>query len=185
MRLTKTARVLLWGANVWYFGEGMFGPLFAVFAQKVGGDILDITWAWAFYLIVTGILYIIVGRVINKRKYEAEVMVAGYALNAIFTFCYLFVSNPMELFLVQVGLGIAEAVGTPAWDSLFAKNVPKESDTYAWGMASGQSQIVTGIAFFCGGLITHFLSFNTLFATMGIVQVFATLLQARILIKKD
>lgn len=185
MLLTKTTRVLLWGANIWYFGEGMFGPLFAVFAQKVGGDILDITWAWASYLIVTGILYIIAGRIINKRKYEAQVMIAGYALNAGFTFCYLLVSNPMGLFLVQVGLGVAEAVGTPAWDSLFARSVPKGSDSFAWGMATGQSQIVTGIAFFCGGLITHFLSFNTLFITMGIVQVFATLVQARILIRKN
>jgi hypothetical protein len=40
-------RLLLWISNLWSFGEGMLGPLFAVFAQHVGGNVLDITWAWA------------------------------------------------------------------------------------------------------------------------------------------
>ena len=47
MKLTRSLKILLIGANIWYFGEGMMGPLFAVFAEKIGGDILDITWAWA------------------------------------------------------------------------------------------------------------------------------------------
>lgn len=114
MSLSASTRLLLWGANIWYFGEGMLGPLFAVFAEKVGGDILDITWAWASYLVITGLMYIVVGKLINRKTYKVQVMVAGYALNAIFTFCYLFVSNSFQLFLVQAGLGIAEAIGTPA-----------------------------------------------------------------------
>jgi predicted MFS family arabinose efflux permease len=155
--------------------------LFAIFAEKVGGDILDITWAWATYLVMTGIVYILVGKLINGKKYQAKVMVAGYGLNALFTFGYLFVSSPLQLFFVQAGLGIAEAIGTPAWDSLYAKNVSEKHDTFAWGLTSGQSQIVTGIAIVCGGLIAHYISFNALFITMGCIQVIATLVQARIL----
>jgi MFS family permease len=185
MRLSKTTKLLLLGANIWYFGEGMLGPLFAVFAEKVGGDILDITWAWATYLIMTGLVYILVGKLINKKSYKAKVMVAGYALNAFFTFCYVFVSNPLQLFFVQAGLGIAEAIGTPAWDALYAENMHEEHDTFAWGLASGQSQIVTGIAIIGGGLISHYLSFRALFITMGSMQLLAAIVQARILIKKD
>ena len=184
MRLSKTTKILLWGANIWYFGEGMLGPLFAIFAEKVGGDILDITWAWATYLVVTGLCYILVGKLINGKPYKAKVMVLGYALNAIFTFCYLFVSTPMQLFMVQAGLGIAEAIGTPAWDALYAKNMDESHDTFAWGLASGQSQIVTGIAFLCGGMIAHYFSFNTLFFTMGCIQIFAMIIQSRILRNK-
>ena len=49
MRLTKTTKILLIASSLWYFGEGLFGPLFAIYAEKIGGDLLDITWAWAFY----------------------------------------------------------------------------------------------------------------------------------------
>jgi predicted MFS family arabinose efflux permease len=185
MKLTKTGRTLLIGANIWYFGEGMMGPLFAVFAEKVGGNILDITWAWATYLVITGLLYIVAGRLLNNKNYKEKVIVAGYALNALFTFAYLFVSSPLELFLVQAGLGMAEAIGTPAWDALYAKNLNEGMDSYAWGLSTGQSQIVTGIAFGVGGLITHFVSFEALFITMGLIQVAAALFTAQLLFKKN
>jgi MFS family permease len=180
MKFSRTTKILLLGANIWYFGEGMLGPLFAIFAERIGGDILDITWAWATYLFLTGVVYIVVGKLISGKKYKAKIMVAGYGLNALFTFGYLFVSSPLQLFFVQAGLGIAEAIGTPAWDALYAKNVDKEADTYAWGLAGGQSQIVTAIAIIGGGLIVHYISFNTLFIIMGIIQVLATIIQAKI-----
>ncbi len=185
MKLTKVGRTLLIGANIWYFGEGMMGPLFAIFAEKVGGDILDITWAWATYLIITGLLYIVVGKLLNNKNYKEKVMVAGYALNALFTFCYLFVSSPVELFLVQAGLCVAEAIGTPAWDALYANNMNEEMDSYAWGLSTGQSQVVTGIAFGLGGIITHFVSFEALFITMGFIQVAAALFTAQLLFIKN
>lgn len=182
--LSRASKILLLGANTWYFGEGMLGPLYAVFAEKVGGDLLDISWAWATYLVVTGVFHIVVGKLINGKPYQAKVMIAGYALNAVFTFCYLFVSSPARLFLVQAGLGLAEAVGTPAWDSLYARNLGDDLDTFAWGLSSGQSQIMTGLAVICGGLIAHYYSFNALFITMGCVQVLATIVQARIISEK-
>lgn len=181
MTLTKTGKILLLGANIWYFGEGMMGPLFAVFAEKIGGDILDITWAWATYLIITGVFYIIVGKLLNNKNYKEKVMVLGYVLNAIFTFCYLFVSSPVQLFIVQAGLGVAEAIGTPAWDALYAKNLPDKMDSYAWGLSTGQSQIVTGLAFGFGGLITHFISFEALFITMGSLQIIAAIVTSQLL----
>lgn len=152
------------------------GPLFAVFAEKIGGNILDITWAWSTYLVITGLIYIIVGKVINNKRYQPEVMVAGYLLNAAITFCYLFVKTPIHLFVVQVGLGIAEAIGTPAWDALYTKTLSDGVDSYAWGLSTGQSQIVTGLAFGLGGLITHFISFEVLFITMGVIQIIAAVM---------
>lgn len=185
MKFSNTTKILLLGANIWYFAEGMLGPLFAVFAQKVGGDILDITWAWATYLIITGVLYILFGKLINGRENKEKVMVFGYMLNAIFNFGYLFVSNPLQLFIVQAGLGVAEAMGTPAWDSLYAKSLNEEMDSYAWGLSTGQAQIFTGIAFAIGGLITHYISFDILFITMGIIQIIAAVVTAQLLIKNS
>lgn len=184
MQFSKTTKILLLGANIWYFAEGMLGPLFAVFAQKIGGDILDITWAWATYLIITGILYIVFGRLINGRENKERIMVLGYLLNAFFTFGYLFVSNPMQLFIVQAGLGVAEAMGTPAWDSLYAKSLDDTMDSYAWGLSTGQAQIFTGVAFGFGGLITHFISFDVLFITMGVIQIIAAIVTAQLLFRK-
>src|SRR3989344_6843934 len=116
--MNKNMKVLLIGGNIWYFCEGMFGPLFAVSADRIGGSVLDITWAWATYLMVSGILVIMIGALADKVN-KAKIMVGGYALNAVFTFCYLLVQEPFQLFLVQAGLGLAAAMAIPTWSALY------------------------------------------------------------------
>lgn len=184
MALNRNIKILLYGANIWYFGEGMLGPLFAVFTERVGGDILDITWAWATYLILAGLLTIVVGKITDKYDNAEKVMVFGYALNALFTFGYLFVSAPWHLFVVQAGLGIAAAMASPTWDALYAKHEDRKHGGFQWGLAGGEAQIITGIAIVIGGYIVSLASFTALFLTMGIIQVNATIHQALILRKK-
>lgn len=180
--LNKKLKILLYGSNLWYLGEGMLGPLFAIFGEKVGGSILDISWAWAIYLIIIGILVIFIGNFSDKVSKE-KLMIAGYGLNAVFTFCYLLVSAPVHLFLVQAGLGVAAALSIPTWISLYAKYEDKKHSGLSWGIATGLNRIATGVALVIGGLIVTYLSFNVLFITMGLIQVLATLYQAQILIK--
>lgn len=184
MKLNRHIKILLYGGNIWYFGEGMFGPLFAVFTERVGGDILDISWAWATYLILAGVLYIVVGKITDKYDNTEKIMVLGYALNALFTFGYLFVSTPWHLIIVQAGLGIAAAMATPTWDALYSRHEDRKHGGFQWGLAGGEAQIITGVAIVIGGYIVSLVSFSTLFLTMGIIQVMATIYQAQILRKK-
>jgi hypothetical protein len=81
----------------------MLGPLFTIFTQRVGGDILDLTWAWAAYLTVTGLGMLAVGR-IGDRVGHHTLSVIGYGLTSFFTFGYLLVETPFELFVVQADL---------------------------------------------------------------------------------
>jgi MFS family permease len=179
--MTKQLKTLLYGSNMWYLGEGMFGPLLAVFAERLGGDILDISWAWATFLIVSGIMTILVGKLADSYSKEA-IMTVGYALNALMTFAYLFVSTPAELFAVQAGLGVASALSTPTWDALFDKySGDGEKDGSLWGLAEGLPDLVTGTAIIIGGLLLTYTSFTVLFVVMGSIQVIATLIQARIM----
>ncbi len=181
--LEAKERILLNGTYLWYFAAGMLGPLFAVFAQKIGGDILELSSAWATYLIVSGILIIIIGRLSDSFARKEIIMIAGYALNAACTFGYLFVSTPLHLFLVEAGLGIASALAWPTWDALYAKYENKDHDGYTWGLAAGGEFLMSGIALIVGGAIVAHFSFKTLFIVMGSVQTIATLYQARILAK--
>ena len=184
MHLNRNLRILLYGANIWYFGEGMLGPLLAVFTERIGGDVLDITWAWATYLMVTGVLYILIGKLIDGKDSKARIMVIGYGLNALATFGYLFVSSTWQLLLVQACLGIAAALATPTWCALYAKYEDKKHDTYEWGLAGGEGQIITGIAILIGGLLVNYFSFTVLFVIMGTIQVIAFFYQALILKKE-
>ena len=74
--LSKPEKILLWGNILWISGVGMLGPLFAIFAEKIGGNILEISWAYATYLVVTGIGIIVVGT-LGDRIGHKRLMVAG------------------------------------------------------------------------------------------------------------
>ncbi|AFY76444.1 Major Facilitator Superfamily transporter [Pleurocapsa sp. PCC 7327] len=190
--LNRQLKILLYSSNIWYLGEGMFAPLFAVFAKKVGGDILEISGVWAAYLIASGIFTVFVGKIADKVISKEKLMTIGYALNAIFTFAYLLVSSQSELLVVQIGVGVASALSTPTWNALYAKyeryenhGRKKKSSGCVWALADGQSEIVTGIGVLLGGLIVSSFSFNSLFIVMGIVQTIATVYVAQILYERS
>ncbi|NHC37761.1 MFS transporter [Scytonema millei] len=179
--LQKNLKILLYSSNIWYLGEGMFAPIFGLFTQKIGGNILDISGIWAAYLVATGIFTILVGKLSDRNISKAKLMIIGYALNAIFTFCYLFASSQLSLFVVQIGLGIASALATPTWNALYAQYEDRGNAGQIWGMADGQSKVMTGLAVVLGGVIVNWLSFNALFITMGTIQVIATLYSIQLL----
>jgi MFS family permease len=173
-------RLLLLASSLWFFSEGLLGPLFAVFSEQIGGDVLDITAAWATYLIVSGIAYPVVGRILNRSRWKFRMIAVGYALNTVFTFAYLLVGNAHQLLIVQVGLGLAEAISTPSWDAYFASHLSEKDDTFAWGIASGHTQVISGLAIAIGGVIAEFVSFQALFLTMACISLLATLVQVRL-----
>lgn len=182
--LAKQTKILLKSDYVMVFGTGLLGPLFAVFTEKIGGDILDISWVWATYLIVTGVVIVVVGKISDRKIAKEKFVVAGFALSAALTFGYLLVSTPLHLFFLQFGLGIATAISYPTWDALYANYEDRKHAGYAWGLVDGGEQIIPGIAIIIGGLIIHFFSFQTLFIVMGLIQTWGALEGAKILIKR-
>ncbi len=178
--LSKGSKILLIGGGIWYLGEGMFGPLLSIYTGEIGGDIFNISWAWSMYLFVYGVLSIIFGYLAD-HLHKGWMMVIGYALNALFTFGYLLVSDPYSLLIVQAGLGVAAALATPTWNALFDKFTKNEIDGYAWGLSGGVASIITAIAIIIGGYIVSNYSFTVLFVTMGCLQVVATIYQAKII----
>jgi MFS family permease len=174
--LKRKAKSLLYVSNIWSIAEGMFGPLFALYAERIGGSVLDISIAWAVYLIITGVLIIYVGKISDKHIRKETLMAIGYVLDTILTFSYLFVQTPTQLLVIQVGLGISTSLSIPTWDALYAKHTRKSKSGYAYGLVNGQGHLLTGIAIILGGLVVNYFSFSFLFILMGLIQTAGTIL---------
>jgi MFS family permease len=170
-------KILLQAAVIWSFADGMFGPLFSVFSEKIGGNVLDITWAWSVYLLVTGICVVIVGRY-SDRHDKLKLLVCGYGLSSVFTFAYIFVETSFQLMCVQAGLGLALALSNPTWSALYAQYAPKKTSGSMWGYSDGAAKIATAGAIFIGGYVVQVFSFQALFMIMGCLFAWATVYQA-------
>ena len=68
--MSGPTKLLLLASRLWYFSEGLLGPLLAVFSEQIGGEVLDITAAWATYLILSGLDYPVVGRLLNRSRWK-------------------------------------------------------------------------------------------------------------------
>ncbi len=178
--LNAKVKILLYANNIWMLGEGLFGPLYAVFTAQIGGSVLDITWAWAVYLVVTGVSIVFVGAISDRPGIKRKLLVAGYGLNALCTFAYLWVDVPWKLFVVEGGLGLAAALATPTWYALYSTYQPKNERGFSWGLAQGQSKILLAISMVIGGFVVSYASFELLFISMGAIQVIALIIQAQI-----
>ena len=178
--MNRQERILLHSNNLWVFADGMFGPLYALFTQRIGGDILDVSYGWAIYLIVTGCCILLIGRLSDGYD-KKKLLVMGYALTAICTFGYLFVKTPVHLFIVQAGLGVSLALVNPAWYSLYAKYEDRKRSGFAWGLFDGESKIIGGLAILTGGFLIKYVSFEWLFVAMGTFHILAAIVQARMI----
>ena len=132
-------------------------------------------------MFATGFFSILVGRFIDVHNHKEKILVLSYFLNSIFTFGYILVQKPFDLFIIQAGLGFCLALSNPIWYSLYSEYVKPDKQGSAWGLFDGLGKIVTGVAILVGGIIVKNYSFEVLFLTMGSVQLLAAIYQAKIL----
>ncbi len=152
---------------------GLLGPIYALFVQGIGGDILDASWAYFAFLITSGALIYLMGKWENRVKHREKLIFAGYCLCSVGCFSYIFVSSQTGLVLTQIILGVAEAVMIPAFDALYSDYTEKKEEASEWGDVESLNYIVTAIAALIGGYVASIFGFRVLFMVMFAISLFS------------
>ena len=162
----KQLKLFLAANSFFVLAMGMFGPIYAIFVQKIGGDIIAAGTAWAVFMIISGLGIMLMGSIQDKIKKDKPFVVTGYVLESLGFLGYYFVSNVTQLFLVQVLLGIGVVIKTPAYDSFYTKYLEKGKFASQWAAWEATWYIVTGIAALIGAVLAKIFSFKILFLIM-------------------
>ncbi len=170
--MNKIIFFLLLAEFVFTLGAGLYGPIYAIFVQKIGGDILDAGIAWALFLITMATLEIPIGRLIDKHS-KKLFLAAGYLIASAAIFGYIFVSNIWELFFLQIISGIAFALGDPAWDAWFSSVTPRKEKGFDWALYHASTGYGQGFAAIAGGALAQFIGFQLLFLAGGTIAIFS------------
>lgn len=178
--MTSNRAVLLHASWFCSLGLGLFGPLYALFAQRVGGDVLSTSGAWAAYAFAMGALTICLARLSDQGLNKQRLIPAGYALFAASSASYLLVQDPIGLIGAQVLVGAATAVNDPPWNALFSLTLARGREGWQWGYWQGTTSTVIGVAALAGGLIVEGLGFSALFIVMTLVHLAAMLTSFRL-----
>ncbi len=175
--MNKLLEILLVSSFFGNMAAGFIGPIYAVFVEQVGGNLVTAGIAYAIFAIVSGVLLILLGRWEDHVKHKENLLVWSRVLSIAGFAGYLLVHSPEQLFLVQLVLGISRALGAPAFDSIYSKNIDKKDESFEWGAWEGIYQIALGVSAMVGGVIAESFGFSVLFIVMtlfGLVSLLAT-----------
>ena len=178
--MNRILKYLLVSEAFWMLSVGLFGPIYAIFVARVGGDVLEAAWAYAAFSLAAGFMIFFISRWEDHVKHKEKLVILGHAIGALGILGYLFVGSPVHLFIVQIILGIAEAIVAPAFDGIYSINLDRGRFASEWGMYDSMDYMVTGISAAAGGLIASILGFPVLFFIMFILSIASLVVSVRL-----
>ena len=165
--LNRPLRILLSTNALILLAGAMFGPIYAIFVERIGGDLLDASYAFAVFAVAAGLTTLLSGKFSDKVKNSELIVVLGYAIMGIGFFCYLFVSSIFLLLIVQVIIGLGEAIYSPAFDAVYSKHLDNHKSGQEWGAWESLNYFTTAIGAVIGGLLVTQFGFDAIFILMG------------------
>jgi MFS family permease len=175
--MKKIVLLLIFVDIIFTFGAGLYGPIYAIFINQIGGDILEAGIAWSIFMIVMGTLEIPFGKLVDRYNKKLFLFIS-YALATLVIFAYIFISSVLELFILQIVVGIAFAIGDPAWEAWFSGAISRKERGFSFATFHALSSYSQAAAALIGGILAQFIGFKFLFIVGGIIglmSVFLTL----------
>ena len=178
--MNRILKYLLVSESMWMLAIGFFGPIYAIFVTGIDGTVLDAAGAYAAFSLVAGFLVFFISRWEDHIKHKEKLVIIGHLVGAAGILGYMFVSNTMHLFIVQAVLGISQAIGSPAFEGIYSRNLDKGKFVSEWGMYDSIGYVVAGISAGVGGLIAFTFGFPTLFFIMFVLAIMSTVVSVKL-----
>lgn len=153
--------------GIFVLASGLLGPLYAVFVEKIDNSVLAVSFSWSAFLFSTTFFLLIVAKYadrIEKRKY---LVMAGYLIQAIVWLLYPQTNNLIQLILLQIMLGAAEAMGAPTFQVMIAEHLDKGNKIQEYSVWKIILNAATAVAAVVGGLVVNYWGFSVLFYIMA------------------
>jgi len=146
----------------------MIVPYYALFVQKLGGDILDTGLAAGAYAVAAGFATLVAGRWSDRVPRKERIIASSYVVMALCFVAYIFVNSIWSLLIVQVLIGLAQATYTPAYDALYGAHVGEARIASSrWSFWEASNFFAIAIGALAGATIVHFMGFTGLLVTMA------------------
>jgi MFS family permease len=163
----KAIRVLLATNALILLASAMLGPIYAIFVEKIGGDLMDASIAGGLFAIAAGITTFLSGKYSDKTKENELVLVAGYLTIGFGFLLYIIANSIIFLFIAQIIIGFGDAIYSPAFDSIFTKHLNSHKSGKQWGAWEALNYFTTAIGAIIGGLVATKFGFTPLFIIMA------------------
>jgi len=180
--INKALKTLFVVNGIFVFASGLLGPLYAIFVETIDRNVVSVSISWSVFLFASTIFVMFIrkyGDLVQEKEY---LLMAGFLLRAVVWFAYPHIGSLSVLIAVQILLGLGEALGTPAYDAIFAEHLDKNRHIEEYADWKLISNLAGAAAVLMGGFVVQYVGFSALFTSMGVLAViafFAVFFQSR------
>ncbi len=171
MQINKSLKVLFTLNSIFVFGGSLFGPLYAIYVQGLDNKIVTVSLSWAVFMISSTFFMYFVSKYGDKVKEQEYLLAGGFLVRAIAWLGYLFVTNITGLILIQIVLGLGEALGTPAWNAIFAKHLDGHKEIMDYSNWNIINNLLVALSTVLGGILVTYFGFSILFVAMSMLAL--------------
>jgi MFS family permease len=171
----KALRTLYLYNGIFVLAGSLFGPLYAIYVENIGGGVIVVSMSWALFLISSTLFTFIVSKFGDTVKEKEYLLLLGFLVRAVVWILYIFVGNVYALAGLQILLGLGEALGSPTFDSLVAEHLDKGRHIEEYSDMKIIFNLSAGIAAVLGGVVVAKFGFTYLFIAMSALALFSTL----------
>jgi MFS family permease len=168
-------KILLFTNGLVLTATSMLGPIYAIFVDEIGGNILDAGVTVAVYAATAGVTSLLVGHWVDRVKEKELVIVLGYVIIGTGFLMFMGVQSIPALILVQMVIGFGEALYNPAFDAVYSQHLDKKKTGIQWGAWEAMDYFTWAIGALIGGWFVSLFGFKFLFLIMAILAFSAAL----------
>lgn len=159
---------------------GLISPILAIYLteQIPGGSLEVIGFSSMIFFLMAALFKMPIAKIIDKNSAEYDdyyVTLAGYFLMSFIPFCYIFVSAPMHLYILEGIHGLSVAMAYPGWMALFTRHVDKGKEGFSWSFYATSANVGAAIGAAAGGIVAHRVGFHFLFIMVGVFSMIGTM----------
>jgi MFS family permease len=168
IKMNRVVRFFILSDYIFWSGWGIVNPVFAVFIlQKIGeANVFTIGAAAAVYYLSKALSEVPISVYLDKHNGEKDdfyALVLGLLIGGCVSLTFLAVRNITELLLVMVAQGIAFALYSSSWPTIFSRHLDKDQYAIEWTLDHFGIDVLSAAAAFLGGGIALVFGFNFIF----------------------
>ena len=125
---SNALKILFISNGIFVFADRLLGPLYAIFVEKFDTNILSVSFSWFIFMLSATLFTLIISKYGDRIKEKEYLLIAGFILRVISWILYIFTNSLLMFIFVQILIGIGEAVGSPAFDSILTNYLKKGAE---------------------------------------------------------
>ncbi len=159
-------RALVLTNSLFCFAEGLFIPMYALFVAQIGGNAQVAGLLFGTKFVTTALVELVLVRLKDRASLNDKFLQLNFLIRAMCWSSLIFFPSLPMLFVAQMGIGLSEAIGSPAYNSLISEHLDKSKHTREWAFSSLLINSTVALASILSGFIVTAYGFSTLFAIM-------------------